>query len=575
LGENRVSMPPPTQTRGSSPRRAAGSPPVRPGGPAAAKRPVTPGSTPKKVGVPAGGPTKTSGASPPPKGQNMLNQSLAPKVGVEKVPTNLLKGATVKELLTTESKLATDVKEKTEALETHQKSFEAQMGEKLMKRNVLELLRNWDKDGSGAISKEEFQLQMSNLGMESTGKEFNDFFHSIDKDHSGSINLEELRPALKKFKEQAIIDSRNLESMQKELAHLRHRKDDLEVLNKRMARFNDLWLRKQVTLDDKKASQPLNIKLGDYLNHAQWSAEEWISQWDKDGEGTISKGEFKQRMAALKVNPMGHGTDQSNIFLIADRDGDNHMSTNETTNVEKLFARLDVNSDGRLDVKETAKALKILQDEAKDVLKEWDVLEAEILDLWNKEQGVRAAIKAIMMADRQDREVEYAKNHFTLEEKVGMHMSKKANVSSLLFMWDKSADGKVDKDEFKRGIGLGNVREGGLGVTIEASDEEIDMFYEDHDPDNSGALDIQELKVIIKRMNAAANAAEKDYEDKKEEARRLRKVANALLKTELADENTTEEEKKAAAAKAKEDAKPKPEPVSDEPLTYNAGVNLD
>ena len=88
-------------------------------------------------------------------------------------------------------------------------------------------------------------------------------------------------------------------------------------------------------------------------------------------------------------------------------------------------------------------------------------------------------------------------------------------------------------------------------------------------------MDIQELKVIIKRMNAAANAAEKDYEDKKEEARRLRKEANALLKTELADENMTEAEKKAAAAKAKEDAKPKPEPVSDEPLTYNAGVNLD
>ena len=59
------------------------------------------------------------------------------------------------------------------------------------------------------------------------------------------------------------------------------------------------------------------------------------------------------------------------------------------------------------------------------------------------------------------------------------------------------------------------------------------MFFEDHDTDTNGCIEIGELKVAFKKMQVSDNRAQVELERQQAEATELRKVANARLKMEL------------------------------------------
>jgi Ca2+-binding EF-hand superfamily protein len=58
---------------------------------------------------------------------------------------------------------------------------------------VIDVFRSWDEDGSGALSRPEFCKAISALGVQATRKELIELFNALDPDHSGFIELRELR----------------------------------------------------------------------------------------------------------------------------------------------------------------------------------------------------------------------------------------------------------------------------------------------------------------------------------------------------------------------------------------------
>ena len=63
---------------------------------------------------------------------------------------------------------------------------------------VIDLFKQWDEDGNGAVSKKEFRKAMPLLGLEVPKKEIDALFDSWDPDGSGMIEYSELNKLLRR-----------------------------------------------------------------------------------------------------------------------------------------------------------------------------------------------------------------------------------------------------------------------------------------------------------------------------------------------------------------------------------------
>jgi Ca2+-binding EF-hand superfamily protein len=81
---------------------------------------------------------------------------------------------------------------------TDDRSIQEQLLDAMKKNAVklIDLFRDWDDDGNGAIDKKEMRQAVAALGFEAPRKEVDAFFDSIDKDSSGFIEYEEFKKAL-------------------------------------------------------------------------------------------------------------------------------------------------------------------------------------------------------------------------------------------------------------------------------------------------------------------------------------------------------------------------------------------
>ena len=63
---------------------------------------------------------------------------------------------------------------------------------------VIDLFRQWDTDGDGEVSREEFHKAMPKLGLEDLDKKsVDDLFNAWDADGGGSLDFKELSTILK------------------------------------------------------------------------------------------------------------------------------------------------------------------------------------------------------------------------------------------------------------------------------------------------------------------------------------------------------------------------------------------
>ena len=83
---------------------------------------------------------------------------------------------------------------------TSDKSLQEQLRDVMVANNakLIDLFREWDDDGNGALDKKELRKAIAALGYDAPKKDIDAFFDSIDDDENGWIEFAELKAALAK-----------------------------------------------------------------------------------------------------------------------------------------------------------------------------------------------------------------------------------------------------------------------------------------------------------------------------------------------------------------------------------------
>jgi len=242
--------------------------------------------------------------------------------------------------------------------------------------------------------------------------------------------------------------------------------------------------------------------------------DELIAEWDKNGDSTMSKAEFRLAIKAL----MGGKADLKEM--------------------DALFDKIDADKSNKLEIAELKKLLKKMQAQASGASGDEESAQGRAERLKRTSTAVRAAYDATadLEANQQllkDMRVDGAAR--TSGERLGEIMRHRGTkIGEMVSKWDKDSSGGVSKAEF-----VIRVKEIGL------PDEEplVVALFESLDTDKSGQLDTEELKRVLANLQQAAikaNEAEKEQEKKVKEmvkvVKSVQKAASEAEEARLAEE---------------------------------------
>lgn len=165
---------------------------------------------------------------------------------------------------------------------------------------VSELFRKWDRDGDGAVSKEEMRHALCALSIPFDAESLDMLFRSIDTDGTGTLDFEELRHALRRqMPLQPPSDKVLLQMPKRTEPH---------------PGGTDAERRAVAAL--KKALQPALGKVASL-----------VREWDVDGDGQITKNELKRALAAQCI-PVDEAALRA-LFRQLDQDGSGAIEFHE------------------------------------------------------------------------------------------------------------------------------------------------------------------------------------------------------------------------------------------------------
>ena len=158
---------------------------------------------------------------------------------------------------------------------------------------MVDLFREWDKDGSGSVSKKEFRKAMPQLGLDAPKAEIDLIFDSWDPDGSGVLELAELNKLLRK---QAAIPAHMQVGS---VAFEREAKNRIAARKGRSAEE----MRRAGTGLNIDIDENSELSLGDQLRLAlernAMRVVDLFREWDDDASGRISKKEFRRALPAI------------------------------------------------------------------------------------------------------------------------------------------------------------------------------------------------------------------------------------------------------------------------------------
>ena len=210
------------------------------------------------------------------------------------------------------------------------------VGEALLanKVKVDALIREWDPNNDGSVTKQEFRINMRKLFQKAPprGEEVDALFKQLDSDGGGDLDVAELKAAFKKFKDTAhkarsSANAENAVADEKRAKAERIREVGRQVAKKEAMAAELLEMRKG----------GVGAKLGDIINLKNMKAADVARAWDKSGDGEIDMKEFRENVLSMGVKAEGE-------------------------DIDALFKELDADGGGSLDMEEVRKALKVLQD---------------------------------------------------------------------------------------------------------------------------------------------------------------------------------------------------------------------
>ena len=213
-------------------------------------------------------------------------------------------------------------------------TVEAQLGRLLNERKIKleDLMKEWDRNRDGDISKQEFRLHVKKLGLDADTGQIDALYDSLDLDGSGSLDTDEMKEALRKMQE----DVRNVkDSVNRVLEHVANMRKVIvlfqtaanNTLVVEAARFRLDAMRAAVK-EDSAASRIANTLTAQDLKLTDLD----IGGWEADGKKFASAAAFSRAFEELEAE----------------------VTPEE---IAAFFETLDFSSNDILDVEEVAKLL--------------------------------------------------------------------------------------------------------------------------------------------------------------------------------------------------------------------------
>ena len=163
---------------------------------------------------------------------------------------------------------------------------------------VIDLFREWDDDGNGMVSKIEFRRALPMLGLKVERSIGEKLFDSFDDDKSGEISYDELNSKL----HEAMMARAGVELDDKLKAGAMG-KIETESKNKFALRVgpaeNVSAAMGTTKIDMSEGAPPLKDQLRDALQKNLARVIDLFREWDDDGNGTVSKREFRLALPML------------------------------------------------------------------------------------------------------------------------------------------------------------------------------------------------------------------------------------------------------------------------------------
>ena len=219
---------------------------------------------------------------------------------------------------------------------------------------VIDLFRDWDDDGNGRVDKKEFRKAMRALGLDVPRKDVDGLFDTFDPDGGGSIDYKELNKALKR--KVALDPSMEAGAVPIELKAKNKSSKSLPGLSPRGgSRKGEVGaaLNSAVQIDT-ESDVPIQEQLRDILIDNSVRVIDLFRDWDDDGDGKVSKKEFRKAMVALGLSVPRKEAD--GLFDTFDPDGGGSIDYKELQKALKRRVALDPSlQDGAVKIELSAK----------------------------------------------------------------------------------------------------------------------------------------------------------------------------------------------------------------------------
>ena len=239
------------------------------------------------------------------------------------------------------------------------------------------LMRDWDPNRDGVISKMEFRQNVRLLLKDNQAdiKEMDGLFDRLDLDKSGEIEILELKSALKLLMDSAAKANVISDAIRAKVTVMLDKAERTRLVAQLTSEAEKI----AIELKD-FAKKSVGAQLGSILTKKGVTVSDLVSKWGGK-DGLITESEFRAQVTQLGL-----------------------MAT--PTEVNALFAELDDDGGGTLDQEETKRALRKLSDEAVSVKAQIRRLQVKCDDLSKTAKTAQARWKQERAAELKEAEEE-------------------------------------------------------------------------------------------------------------------------------------------------------------------------
>ena len=197
------------------------------------------------------------------------------------------------------------------------------------KVDVPALMKEWDRNNDGDISKQEFRLNVRKLGMgdaDATTAQLDALYDSLDLDGSGNLDIGEMKEALKALQ----ADVKEVVGRNKRLTDYVADLRAVADLYKASVADADGFQKAKISQDRVKRAgtngSPPQM-LATLFKKKGLNVHEVVSKWDQDGGGSVDQGEFAGHVRDLGLDASDH--ELSELFQLLDDDASGELEISE------------------------------------------------------------------------------------------------------------------------------------------------------------------------------------------------------------------------------------------------------